>query len=285
MLKTAYDLSVDAVLQEFGWFEDRKVFLIESDRGMRVVKLHSSSAENTRSALTLQMMRRLIDLKTGAVPEIFPTKAGADFVEEKGVFLYLMEYIPTAPIEPCASEDWWKLGEAAAKLNQIRTEPLSYAIPLDPAIQEIGEWARGQGFEKPVRDLLGQLNPLLEDREMGVIHGEINPANAGKRADGGVVLLDWDDAGTGQIALELGYPLITQFLQIDTHEFMLDQARAYFSGYQSVSPIPCSPDAVFASALFHALRYMRFADVERRWQRIRYAVEHRTLLLSALGEI
>ena len=45
---------------------------------------------------------------------------------------------------------------------------------------------------------------------------------------------------------------------------------------------PEQKELVFAAALLHALRYLKFGDTGKRWARIRYALEHRDLLLPAI---
>lgn len=286
LLKTAfrdaYGLSLEAVLDTFGYFEGRKVLLARSDRGLRVVKLHEMAEGQARFKQTLQMMAHLQARGYRQVPEVYQTRHGDLYVEAGGVLLYLLEYFPQSPIQPCHPQDWQLLGAAAGQLNLIQDEPLEYAIPVDLAILEIQVWAQGQEYEQPIRDLLDLVKPLLADRQLGLIHGEINPANAGKRATGEVALLDWDEVGTGRIALELGYPLISLFLSVGSLEFQMDNARAFYGGYRAVTGLPWNREAIFAAALFHALRYLRFFDLQNRWQRILFAVAHRDQLLACL---
>lgn len=114
--------------------------------------------------------------------------------------------------------------------------------------------------------------------EEGLIHGEINGANAGRRANGEVALLDWDEAGVGPLALEYGYPLIAAFI---SEELVIDHdsARSFYRGYTDAGGY-IDHDRLFDAALFHALRYMWFGDVDRRWARIMHALEHENCLIS-----
>jgi hypothetical protein len=90
---------------------------------------------------------------------------------------------------------------------------------------------------------------LADVAEMGLIHGEINGANAGRRSNGEVALLD----------------------------FVVDHggARAFYAGYTDAGG-QIDHDRLFDAALLHALRYMWFGDVHRRWEQILHAVKHRT---------
>jgi Ser/Thr protein kinase RdoA (MazF antagonist) len=126
------------------------------------------------------------------------------------------------------------------------------------------------------------LSPLLEDSRQGLVHGEINLTNAMRRQSGELVLVDWDEAGTGAPVMEAGYPLIVVFLTEDLH-FQRELASAFYGGYYGDrSPSAAEKDLLFPAALLHALRYMRFANQEKRWRRVCYAVEHKEKLLAAI---
>jgi hypothetical protein len=78
-----------------------------------------------------------------------------------------------------------------------------------------------------------------------VVHGQLNLANVIQRLDGGVALLDWDEGGTGLCAIDLGYPLICEFLTEDLiwHN---EQAESFFRGYRetATTPLPAVDDVV-----------------------------------------
>ncbi len=56
-----------------------------------------------------------------------------------------------------------------------------------------------------------------------------------------------------------------------------DSARAFYRAYIGVGG---HIDRPFDAALFHALRYMWFGYVARRWERILFALSHEDLLTS-----
>jgi Ser/Thr protein kinase RdoA (MazF antagonist) len=124
--------------------------------------------------------------------------------------------------------------------------------------------------------------PVVHALPHGLIHGEINLANAARRSDGTLVLLDWDEAGDGSVILEAAYPLLVVFLT-EALEFHHDLARAFYHQYYAGRTCTSEEqDLLFRAALFHALRYMLFANQQQRWERICFAVAHQDLVSSVL---
>lgn len=101
------------------------------------------------------------------------------------------------------------------------------------------------------------------------------------------MLVDWDQAGTGPVAIDLGYPLFCVFLEEDL-SWHPDHAGAFYSAYRenSGSDLP-SPEQIFDAGLLHAMRYLRFANTSRRWARIEHALsrenEHTETLRKLMG--
>jgi hypothetical protein len=115
------------------------------------------------------------------------------------------------------------------------------------------------------------------------VEGRTPPNLAATWAElGRMVLVDWDQAGRGPRVLEAGYPLITQFVSLDC-EVDEAAARAFYGAYTGGEGMDrTEQNAVFAAAIFHALRYLPFADTGRRWNRILFAIDHRERLLATM---
>ncbi|MGH3490916.1 MAG: hypothetical protein ACRDP8_23765 [Actinopolymorphaceae bacterium] len=62
-------------------------------------------------------------------------------------------------------------------------------------------------------------------------------SNVRQRPDGELVLVDWDAAGTGPIAIDLGYPLICVFHDEDLTRHA-DHAAAFYAAYAENSTTP-----------------------------------------------
>jgi Ser/Thr protein kinase RdoA (MazF antagonist) len=209
------------------------------------------------------------------------TQDGKCFVQSAEQIVAVMEYIDGDPLTP-APETWHSLGKVARALNEFADYPLEYGVPTNLAIDELTEHARSHFKREKFEAFIDELKPILSYPRRGLIHGEINLANAARRQDGTVTLLDWDEAGTGYTILEAGYPLITVFLTEDLH-FHCDLASAFFRGYYGGNgPTQDEKQFLFQAALLHALRYMGHGDRAKRWERICYAAAHKDEIFSAI---
>src|SRR5262249_3221789 len=102
--------------------------------------------------------------------------------------------------------------------------------------------------------------------------------NTIQRPDGTLALIDLDDVGNGPRLLDVGFPLIQQFVTEDW-VFRRELATAFYGAYTVRIRLTRSELLdVFPAALFVALLYLPFGDPERRWRRIRWAIEHRAEL-------
>ncbi len=132
------------------------------------------------------------------------------------------------------------------------------AIPFHSPSQSGARWTSwrriaGRRFEAWFLEFLARVAELERLPTDALVHGEINDANARRRADGSVVLLDWDEAGAAAPAVELGYPLITNFLSEEDLTFDHSSACAFYRSYVE-SGGAIEPRQLFNAALFHALR-------------------------------
>jgi pentatricopeptide repeat protein len=140
---------------------------------------------------------------------------------------------------------------------------MPFAIPILVALQQLAARARGLPFEDRFLELLARAGELERQPPDALVHGEINTANARRRDDGSVVLIDWDQAGCAPAAMEYGYPLITVFLSEGEHAFDDPSACSFIRGYVEAGRV-VDARQMFNGALFHALRYMWWGSTERR---------------------
>jgi len=215
------------------------------------------------------------------IPALLKTRDGQPLLYCDDQSIAIMEYIDGG--QPDNSPAMWEaLGKVVASLNTITDCPVPYAIPTAGAIAELTEDAQTHSHPKQLLDFIAMLSPLLTAPPHGLVHGEINRANARQRRDGSLVIIDWDEAGHGPTVLDVGYPLITVFLTEKLH-FQRLQAQAFYRGYfGGRRPAATEQDLLFRAALLHALRYMHFANQQQRWRRVCYAVTHRDHLLASI---
>ena len=260
-------------------YPTRRVLHLRCDQGEFAAKIDSKPG-------SVDIEQRLAVLDHAAArgfrhaPALLRTCAGTRASCTPSRTITLLEYIPTRVItgDGDALAGWRDLGVAAARLNGLADYTVPFAVQVHEVAINLAERAAGTPFDVGVRSLLGRIETLADVAEMGLIHGEINGANGGRRSNGEVALLDWDQAGVGPLALEYGYPLIAAFVSED---LVVDHgsARAFYAGYTDAGG-DIDHDRLFDAALLHALRYMWFGDVHRRWERILHAVKHEDLLTS-----
>lgn len=268
------------VVDEVSSYPTRRVFHLRCDQGDVAVKIDLQP----RSASTIEQRLAVLDHVASRgfrhAPALLRTSTGSRASWSPSRTMTLLEYIPDPVRRGDAGRiaDWADLGVAAARLNGLADYDVPFGVPVDRAAAEVAARAAGTPFDGDVRSLLGRVENVIDLDEQGLIHGQINEANAGRRANGEVALLDWDDAGVGPLALEYGYPLIAAFV---SEELVVDHdgARAFYRGYKDAGG-HIDHDRLFDAALFQALRYMWFGDVNRRWARIMHALEQEDLLTS-----
>lgn len=264
----------------------RNVVSIRSDHGWFVVKAYEDAwALGLVHPSLVEIDQRLgiFDFLAangfGHAPSLLMTRAGERFVRIGGMTVYVLEQIEgTHP--PSTTGTWAELGRVADRLNSITDYPRDYAIPVAGTIAELTRKAKRYPFRRGIPPLVSTFGALA-DEPTCLIHGEINLANAVMSPAGKIVLLDWDQAGTGPWALEPGYPLITTFLSDDL-VFDAGSAAAFYGSWSNGQQMSSGrKDLVFTAALLHALRYLELGDHSRRWERIQYALAHRDELLAA----
>lgn len=263
-------------------FPSRRVVRLRSDQGDFVAKIDSAPPTQAETRRSLYVFEYLAQHHFEHAPALLRTRAGADFVDRPGQRVWILQYVDGEPPALAWHGFWRELGAAAARLNAFADYPFAFHIPVHAAIDELTALAPNYSFGERYLAVIERLDVLKHSQPHGLIHGEINSANCVRGAGGSPVLLDWDEAGSGPIVLELGYPLITVFLGEDL-VFHHDAAAAFYGGYAAEKPIDeQTRRCLFEAGLFHALRYMSFANTERRWRRIRFALEHQALLMSVL---
>ncbi len=84
------------------------------------------------------------------------------------------------------------------------------------------------------------------------------------------------------MVLEPGYPLVVAFLSENLH-FHRDSLPPFITSTMLEAHHLMRRNCCFAPpCCMHALRYMQFANQQKRWERVCYAVAQREQLLSVL---
>ena len=264
----------------------RRVVVVDTEAGRVAVKVFDEAAalglvgpSDEEIEQCLSVLDYLEGRKFEHAPRLIRTRAGHSHVRHAGRVVYVLEWTAGATPPPTA-RTYDALGRVAARLNSYRDFPYAYPIPIDATIAELHRTGGVQDFGPLYGDLVDGLGVLV-DEPCALIHGEINHMNAlvdGER----LVLLDWDAAGTGPWSLDAGYPLITQFVSEDL-TFDAAMASAFYAAYSDGRSMSGDEtEQVFAAAMLHALRHLRFGDQRKRWRRVGFAHTHKDELLAAI---
>ncbi|MEP6631745.1 MAG: phosphotransferase [Lapillicoccus sp.] len=278
LLRSEYDLDIREVLDHVQSYPTRSVFRVATSDGTVAVKVDRQPPP--REAVGSEAVHHDVALRLPEhLPRLRPTTSGSFAVHRPGLRVTVSEDIPGGP-PPDTVETWAALGSILARLHALTPVSRPFAIPVHAAIEELATQSAAYGFGAEFRALL----PRAADIDVGAtatIHGEVNLSNCLARADGTIVLIDWDQAGYGRTALDLGYPLVCVFLTEDL-DWRSPMAAAFYKAYQKHRPLP-DAEQILAAALFHAMRYMWFHNVDRRWRRVQHAAMNRAALMSVLS--
>lgn len=148
---------------------------------------------------------------SGLAPTIRKTKAAALAVRFDGGRIVVSDWI--SGTSPRAPEDWWQVGAALARLHQIELTDRSFGVPFAAAVHELMRDFAGDPWTVAAEPLIARIAglPLTP---LAIIHGEPAASNL-KITAAGATLLDWDQAGVGAVVLDLGFPLIHEFVSPD----------------------------------------------------------------------
>ncbi len=270
-----------------------KVFLQLSSHGRTAAKFSATEgdfvykiASNYKTADALQKELGVFDFLNAKdfkhISELVKTKDGKLFQQVDGKLVYVLKYIEGE--NPKSNPvSWKKIGEVTAELHTIQGYPFESDFkPAEIIAKHFPERAAtlpfGEEYMKiasTIRDF-GSLSKAL-------VHTDISCSNSIETPDGNIIFVDWDDAGMNPAVLDVGFPLISQFISEDG-EFQQENAKAFYSAYFSKRKITDEEkDHIFDAALFVALFYIIYGDIEKRWKKIQWAIENKEKLLSVTG--
>ena len=248
-----------------------------TEAGEFAVKVDLQTHHSVIGGSTVQ--EHVVERMPRLVPRPVPAVSGELAVTMRSRRIMVSDW---ATSEPPTDEDttWARIGEAAAALHSLPTVPRDFAVPLDLACEDL---ERQPGWPASlVRAVVDRVRHI-DGGAISIVHGQLNLANLIQRGDQSIAILDWDEAGTGLTAIDLGYPLICEFLT-ENLEWHADQAHGFFRGYQDGATIELPPAGdVVALALLHALRSAMFANQLKPWNRVAYVLGHEPELQRAFS--
>jgi len=213
-------------------------------------------------------------------PRIIAARNGALFSRFGERFAYLTERVAGREPAPTAA-NYESFGLIAARLHSIKDFPR--ACPICPRSLAPGmlAFAKSVDFGREYAGMVRAL-PSFDSFPAGLIHADLSLGNSVIGPDSRIVILDWDESGTGPRILDAAYPLIMIFLTEELR-FRKDLAAAFYNAYcRRIKLCRKERDRLFEAALFYALWFVRFGNPSKRWRRIKHALGRRNELMSVL---
>jgi Ser/Thr protein kinase RdoA (MazF antagonist) len=209
-------------------------------------------------------------------PEIIKTQSNQSYIAIGNKFAYILEYIdgrnPKSTIK-----NWSALGELIAELHRLDNYPNKTSFTFENEKPKLIENADKYPFREKYLKLVNNL-PNFDALPQSLIHTDIGLHNSIQNEDGFIILIDWDDCGVGTRVLDLGFPLISQFLNSDL-VFEKEKAGAFYRAYVGKNSITLKEKKVlFDAGLFFSLLYLPYGNLKRNWEKIEYAIENRNLI-------
>ena len=261
---------------------ERKVFQLDSNEGRYIAKIADPSKGPQKIINDTNILRFLEKINYPA-PRLLQTRDGNNFIENDKGFIYVMPFIEGAEPEKTVA-NYAQLGTVTAQLHIIEGYQTSSDFKVAHEITKM--LARAKKFDMDSR--YAQLVNALPDfarLPQCLIHTDIGTHNSIQQPDGTIVLIDWDDAGLGTRILDLGFPLICDFMTNDL-VFEEDRARAFYDSYAAAVHLNDNEKKhLFDAGMFYALDYTMFDDegiIDGQWQKILAALEIKDTIISCL---
>lgn len=287
-------VAISKILQENG---ERKVYLTEAKEGTFVLKVFSPELTLEEIRSYTEVLVFLEEKDVSFVPKLIKLLDGSAFSSIQGRYIYLMEYIDGEKLSE-SPYDEYNLGLSLAKLHLVEGYNTNSGIDIYERINNMLSRFDEFNFKAEYDSIVRKL-PDFTKLKQSFIHTDICPKNALKNKSGEIYIIDFDDAGNGSTFIDLGYPLITQFVgfwdkkngqdSLGESEFFFkhEAAKAFCDGYFSISEMSSHEKKyIFDGAVFMQLMYMPAFGKEHvpfLWRQLKYAIDNKDLLMKALG--
>lgn len=282
---------ISKILQENG---ERKVYLVESQEGTFVLKVFNPELTLNEITSYIDVLVFLEKKDLGFLPKIMKLLDGSTFTKIQGRYIYLMEYIEGVKLSENIFDEY-ALGVKLAKLHQVDGYSQNSGIDVQERVNNM--ISRFEKFKfKAEYDSIVKSLPDFSKLKQSFIHTDICPKNALKSINGEMFIIDFDDAGIGSTFIDLGYPLITQFVGYEDKKdgtgnveffYKYELAKAFYDGYFSILQMSNNDKKfIFDGAVFMQLMYMPVYGEEHvpfLWRQLKYAIKNKALLMKVLG--
>ncbi len=244
------------ILEQFRKDSPRLIYKIKAEN--QIYMLKGIPQEKPESVIKGNAMaHQFLGNEKGIAPRIFSMENGGYYVKENGFWFYLLEFIDGQIMETTV-ENEYLLGGLARHYHAYP----EYLCPagLTEDKNRFYGWFGDKAFKPAFDGILDRL-PDFRKLDRCFIHTDLGPHNVIVTPEGKLFLIDLDDAGLGSRHLDLGYPLICQFVEHDSEMnlwYRFDYAQAFLKGYYGEEEITRREyDTLWHGAVFMQISYMK----------------------------
>ncbi len=261
--------------------DGRMLFRVDSKQAAYALKIYPSAKAQAAVKKDIAILRFLANHHF-PVPILYEPINGEGFGMINGRYAFLYQWVEGQHPSSTVST-FRKLGDLTGQLHCIST---AYPYPSDfsPSreIRQCISFAEQEGVDKKYINLLLSL-PDLGQFPQGIMHTDIGPHNVLESANHELIVVDWDDAGTGSMLLDISW-LLEQCLS-NTCIFDHAKARACLLAYQKHRQlIHQEITHIYDATLFFALLYWACPGGQKEFgrKRIDWLINHRKEFESVL---
>ena len=254
-----------------------QVGIIESESGRYIYKIAHTWKTPTTIERDLTIFDFLNSVRFKNISRLLKTKDDKSFVAINGdKLMYLVEYIKGGHPDSSA-KTYGELGRITGVLHKIQDFPFQTDFDADIVVQDLKKNSENFEFGKEYLEVVNNL-PSFQNLPNTLIHTDISPTNTIQNESGDFIVIDWDEAGIGVSVLDIGQPLINQFISEDL-EFFDDKLKTFYKAYFKERKITEEEmNYLFDAGMFWTCMYIIYGDTLKRWKRVKWAIENRKLL-------
>lgn len=212
------------------------------------------------------------------ISQILKTRKEKRFTSYNGKLVYLIKHIE-GKHPGFTPKTYSELGKIVAKLHAVKDFPFESDYKPAKVIPQLIENAKKYPFKDEYISILQSI-PKFTHLPITAIHTEITPGNVIQTPEGKIMVIDWDEVGSGPRVLDLGVSLINHFVTEDL-KILEKNAKAYYKSYFSIVKMKDSEKRyIYDTALFWACCWISYGNLNKRWKRIKWAIENKERLVS-----
>lgn len=266
--------------------DERTIVLATSTEGDYVFKIAHHDKPEAILKKDVTVLHFLQKKNFTASPTILKTHSGHLYTRVSSCLVYALKYIEGVTPAP-SPRTWQKFGKTLASLHLIEpSQKFKSNFTVKSQRVKMLKLARSFGTEPRYAEMWKKL-PNFRNLPQSMIHTDAALNNAIERADGSLVLLDWDDAGRGPCVLDIGF-VLTSFLTSGLR-FQQTNATAFLKGYSLVRRIRkqekrYAVDAGLFFGLSYSIHKQKGADAGY-WRWTQYIADHRNIFENVLRTI